>query len=214
MLEGRRAVRRLGLLRVSRRDLLVAARELLREPRGRVLVPGPRAVPEGRRDVPGHDRRRGGQGSRGGGGGGSRRWRWRWRRRGSGARRRLGRSRSVMRRGRGRRRRRLRADRRDRKQRGAGGGRRSVRRRRVMLRPRDRRSLHDAATGARSERDPQRIQRRREQPRNERAARDRDREKNCCDYPLLPAHVFPPPADNIPGGSIGRKVVSLDIKGV
>jgi hypothetical protein len=212
MLEGRRAVRRLGFLRLSRRNLLVAARELLREPWRRVLVPGPSAVPEGRRDVPGHDWRGGGRGSRGGGR--SRRGRRRRRRRGSWARRRLGRSRSVMRRGSGRRRRRLHADRRERKHRGAGGGRNSVRRRRVMLRPRDRRSLHDAATGAWPERDSQRIQRRREQPRNERAARDRDREKNCCDYPLLPAHVFPPPADNIPGGSIGRKVVSLDIKGV
>jgi len=77
----------------------------------------------------------------------------------------------------------------------------------------DCRRLHHAPSGAWSEGDPERAHRRGEEPWDQGSARDRDREQKCCEYPLLPAHVFPPPADNIPGGFIGRKVVALDIKG-
>jgi hypothetical protein len=82
-----------------------------------------------------------------------------------------------------------------------------------VLRAGDGRRLNDAPPGAGAERDAERIQRRREQARNQCPTRDSDREEESGEYTLLPTHVFPPPADNIPGGTIGRKVASLDIKG-
>ena len=55
----------------------------------------------------------------------------------------------------------------------------------------DRRRLNDASAGARPERDAERGWRRREQPRDQRAAGDGDREQQRGDQALLPAHVLP-----------------------
>lgn len=76
------------------------------------------------------------------------------------------------------------------------------------------RRLNDTAAGTRPERDSEGVDRRREQAGNQRAACDGDRKEEGCQYPLFPAHVFPPPADNVPGRIIGRKAGSLDIRGV
>src|SRR5262245_55386601 len=85
-----------------------------------------------------------------------------------------------------------------------------------MVRCGDRRRLHDAAAGARPERDPEGSCRRREQSRDHCASDYRDREQKPGDQELLAAHVVPPfrrqhPQDLSARGEIGLRTSGVSL---
>jgi diguanylate cyclase (GGDEF)-like protein len=77
----------------------------------------------------------------------------------------------------------------------------------------DRRRLNDASAGTRPERDAERGWRGREQPRNQRAAGDGDREQQRGDQALLSAHVPPLSRRQLLQGTIGKRGDWLEFQG-